>query len=248
MSDSVVNNKEYGAIQCTDGNNCKATVDDHGMDNKKHRDDTNDYRYPKYMDEEEIKYNDIKKLKEKEKHYGNLLTNMNGLQADLNSLNSQIVQEKSSQTRNTLELKRDQVREKIMEKQKRLDKVLQEMSDVTQSTNFKGDYNSFLDASNRTVDQIFKKSDELQANITSFNTNAMDYQRHIKDYDDSRVNIQKNTLFYQTWIFVAIISIIVIVMNKKVPTRIIAILIAVYVLYVLYNFYYLITMWIRSFF
>ena len=110
------------------------------------------------------------------------------------------------------------------------------MSDVTQSTNFKGDYNSFLDASNRTVDQIFKKSDELQANITSFNTNAMDYQRHIKDYDDSRVNIQKNTLFYQTWIFVAIISIIVIVMNKKVPTRIIAILIAVYVLYVLYNF------------
>jgi FtsZ-binding cell division protein ZapB len=218
------------------------------MDNKAKRDSTNDYTYPDYMEEEEVKYQFIKELKEKEKDYGNAITNLNSLQSELDSLNKKIVDAKSSQTRDTLELNRNVVREKIMEKQKRLNDILGQMSNITQGGEFKGTYNSFLDSSKRTVDQIFKKSDELQSNIDSFNTEASDYQKHIGDFTDVKLRLQSSNLFYQTWIFLAIISIVVIVMNKRAPTRIILLLLVVYVLYVLYNFYYVIVTWLRNLF
>ena len=248
MSGSESNTKEYGAVQCESGNNCKPTLDDHTMDNKAKRDSTNDYTYPDYMEEEEVKYQFIKELKEKEKDYGNAITNLNSLQSELDSLNKKIVDAKSSQTRDTLELNRNVVREKIMEKQKRLNDILGQMSNITQGGEFKGTYNSFLDSSKRTVDQIFKKSDELQSNIDSFNTEASDYQKHIGDFTDVKLRLQSSNLFYQTWIFLAIISIVVIVMNKRAPTRIILLLLVVYVLYVLYNFYYVIVTWFRNLF
>ncbi len=248
MGDSFNGEKEYGAVQCETNSNCKQTVYNHEMDNMRKRDTTEDYKYPKYMDEEEEKYNFIKELKEHQVDYGNVITNLNSLQSELNATNKLIVQANSSQIKDTLELKRNQIKGKISEKEKRLDDILMQMDSITNGSEFKGSYNSFLDSSNKTVDQIFKKSDDLQANQDSFNISAMDYQKHLGDFTDVKLRLQSNNLFYLTWIFMAILSITVVVMHNKAPTKVILLLIGMYILYVLYNFHYLITSWITNLF
>ena len=246
MGDSFNGEKEYGAVQCDTNNNCKQTVDNHEMDNMRKRDTTEDYKYPKYMDEENVKYKFIKELKEYQVDYGNVITNLNSTQSELNSVNNLIVHAKSSQIKDTLELKRNKIKVKITEKEKRLDDILMQMDNITNGSEFKGSYGSFLDTSNKTVDQIFKKSDDLQANIDSFNITATDYQTKQGIFTDLNLKLQSNRLFYQTWIFMAILSIIVVVMHNKAPTKIILLVIGLYILYVLFNFHYLITSWISN--
>lgn len=205
------------------------------------------YVYPDYMDELEVKYPDIKKLKAKQKAYGNLISAMNANQNEVDSLNQQIVEATSSQEKHTLELRRTDLKEKISEKEKRLDKMIGDMHNMIQDDKFKGIYNNYLESSSKTVDEIYKKSDELEANKTSFNNMAMEYEKQVKDWEDNKLRLSANTLFYQTWMFIAIITIITIYFRSRVSLRVIIGVTSVYVLYVVFRYYSLVMSWFRNF-
>lgn len=205
------------------------------------------YVYPNYMDELEVKYPDIKKLMGKQKAYGNLISAMSVNQNELNSLNQQIVSSTSSQEKHTLELKRDEVKEKIAEKEKRLDKMIGDMHNLVDDDKFKDIYNNYLESSNNTVHEIYKKSDELEANKTSFNNMAREYEKQIKDHEDRKLRLDSTTLFYQIWMFMAIITIIVIYFRNKVSLRTIVALTSVYVIYVVFRYYSVVLSWFRNF-
>ena len=75
----------------------------------------------------------------------------------------------------------------------------------------------------------------------------MEYEKQVKDWKDNKLRLSANTLFYQTWMFIAIITIITIYFRSRVSLRVIIGVTSVYVLYVVFRYYSVVMSWFRNF-